>query len=83
MHDFWQFLGTLVIGAPAIIFAFKAWKSSERTHGAVNGRIDEYKRLMKENADLVRQVESMRVNNTLPSERKDDATVTPRNPGPT
>lgn len=72
MHDFWTFLGTLVIGAPAIIFAFKAWRSSEKTHGAVNGRMDEFKLLMQANGDLLRQIEALKKFQQPPQERKDD-----------
>ena len=71
-HDFWQFLGTLVLGLPAIIFAFKAWRASEKTHGAVNGRMDEFKELMQQNADMARQIEALRKTQQPPQQRKDD-----------
>ena len=41
-----------IITLPAIIFAFAAWRSSHRTGKQVNGRMDEYRRLIAENSDL-------------------------------
>lgn len=58
MHDaaLVDLLSKFIVTLPAIIFAFAAWRSSKKTHNAVNGRMDEFKKLMKQNADLYRKL---------------------------
>lgn len=57
----------IVVALPAIFFAWGAWQSSRKTHSAVNGRMDEFKRLMLQNSDMARQLAG--INN----QRKDEA----------
>lgn len=47
----------IIVTAPAIIFAFAAWRTSKKVNKNVNGRMDEFKKLLKENADLQRKIE--------------------------
>lgn len=54
--NIYSVITTFIITLPAIIFAFIAWRESKKTGKAVNGKMDEYKRLIAENADLRHQI---------------------------
>ena len=56
LPSLWDVLIKIVVTLPAIIFALGAWRSSHKTGKQVNGRMDEYKRLIAENADLRNQL---------------------------